>query len=502
MQPSSDLFDLIKSLSIQEKRYFKLFAKRYSPNGQEKKYLQLFKAIEKQSLYDETSLKANLAGEISAASFGSWKRHLHSYVEQALREFHAGKDSVEVVHELLRDAELMTRRGLWNRAHKKIAEAKKMATKLDDNLSLLKINESERRILLEFGKAGIAEEMAALLDQAVKFMQRLQEEQALAALFDDICLLIRLEFDPRSKLVASSLPRLMGDPRLAPDVALSGFKARRYYHQARAFLFHLSGDRKAELSEYEALLDHWDQYSYLKVIHPKLYKLSLTNYLHAANKMMHWGRFPEVLSAVGSLPADNLDEEAEDFQTVQFYQHLYYLDTHQLKQSLEMIPKLEAGLHRYAPKINVARWLSIQINIAFTHFLNEDMVAASTSLEGILTHARSEHRPDAKALARLIDPIVTLELEGEDRCQQKVHALREWLRMHQRLQEFERLVVTHLDWLTNSAPTSKRMYFGKLTDALEVILRQPAPPPGAEVVYLWAKARATGSSIRDLFTQQ
>ena len=55
---SEELFQLIKSLSKQEKRYFKLYASRHVI-GEKNKYVQLFDAIDKQAAYNEEKIKKN-----------------------------------------------------------------------------------------------------------------------------------------------------------------------------------------------------------------------------------------------------------------------------------------------------------------------------------------------------------------------------------------------------------------------------------------------------------
>ena len=54
MKPSTELFNLIQSLSKSEKRFFKLSS---SLQDGEKNYLKLFDAIEKQKSYDEKEIK-------------------------------------------------------------------------------------------------------------------------------------------------------------------------------------------------------------------------------------------------------------------------------------------------------------------------------------------------------------------------------------------------------------------------------------------------------------
>lgn len=60
MRPSTELFNLIKSLSKSEKRYFKLTS---SLQSGEKNYMRLFDAIEAQDEYDEAAIKGKFEGE-------------------------------------------------------------------------------------------------------------------------------------------------------------------------------------------------------------------------------------------------------------------------------------------------------------------------------------------------------------------------------------------------------------------------------------------------------
>lgn len=56
MKPSVELFNLIKSLTKSEKRYFKLTSTLQSG---EKNYLRLFEAIENQKVYDEEEINVS-----------------------------------------------------------------------------------------------------------------------------------------------------------------------------------------------------------------------------------------------------------------------------------------------------------------------------------------------------------------------------------------------------------------------------------------------------------
>ena len=66
------LFELIRSLTKSEKRYFKLLASRHTI-GDENNYVRLFDAIDRQEEYDEESLFKEFKGEAMLNKFSITK---------------------------------------------------------------------------------------------------------------------------------------------------------------------------------------------------------------------------------------------------------------------------------------------------------------------------------------------------------------------------------------------------------------------------------------------
>ena len=104
MKPSAELFDLVKSLSKSEKRFFKLSS---SLQTGEKNYLQIFDAIEKQSSYDEAALKKQFAKETFVKHFPSEKNHLYKTILKSLRGFHADNSINSVLKQEIKNVEIL-----------------------------------------------------------------------------------------------------------------------------------------------------------------------------------------------------------------------------------------------------------------------------------------------------------------------------------------------------------------------------------------------------------
>ena len=85
MKPSNELFELIKSLTKSEKRFFKL---QSSLQSGDKNYIRLFDTIDKMSEYDEEEVKSAFKGEKFIKHLPSEKNHLYKVILKALRSFY------------------------------------------------------------------------------------------------------------------------------------------------------------------------------------------------------------------------------------------------------------------------------------------------------------------------------------------------------------------------------------------------------------------------------
>ena len=109
--PSPDLFHLIRSLSAQEKKYFKQYAARYS-EARSNTYMLLFDAITKQDVYDEAAIKAQFAKQDFVKQLSVAKNYLFEKLLDALMEMHADGDESLALLKMIGRFELLFRRNL------------------------------------------------------------------------------------------------------------------------------------------------------------------------------------------------------------------------------------------------------------------------------------------------------------------------------------------------------------------------------------------------------
>lgn len=128
MKLSTELFDLIKSLSKSEKRYFKLHT---SLQGGDKNYIKLFNEIDAQFQYDETEIKEKFKNEKFVKQLTFTKNYLYRLIMKSLQAFHSDKSIDSKLCDIIQNCKLLYTRALYREFFTNIKAGKKLAEKYE-----------------------------------------------------------------------------------------------------------------------------------------------------------------------------------------------------------------------------------------------------------------------------------------------------------------------------------------------------------------------------------
>jgi len=122
---TNPLFELIKSLSGPEKRYFKLFASRHII-GEANVYVSLFNILDGQKTYDEKKIFIS-EKKIKKSQFHNIKKYLYDIILKSLNSFHINDSNETKLRHMVHQVKILYERGLYEQAKKIIRKAKKIA---------------------------------------------------------------------------------------------------------------------------------------------------------------------------------------------------------------------------------------------------------------------------------------------------------------------------------------------------------------------------------------
>ncbi|MGB3016704.1 MAG: hypothetical protein WBC65_02780 [Ignavibacteria bacterium] len=143
MKPTTDLFDLIKRMTAQEKRYFKLTA---SLQSGDKKYISLFNLIDKQEKYDETILKSKLKSHDFESNIAQTKNYLYKLVIKSLIQFKSDSAIDSRLSNIYARSKLLYDKALFSQYFKSVSLGKKLAEEHERFGFLIEFIEIERML--------------------------------------------------------------------------------------------------------------------------------------------------------------------------------------------------------------------------------------------------------------------------------------------------------------------------------------------------------------------
>lgn len=146
MTPSSDLFDLIQSMSVAERRAFTASIRK--TGDADVLLLRVFAAVAKQREYDEAAITELFGDAPIARNFAAYKHHLYGLIVRFLtistESYHRQPSAME----LLQQAAILYQRVLYEQSYKMIIRARKAAERSEELDVLYRSFADERNLVV------------------------------------------------------------------------------------------------------------------------------------------------------------------------------------------------------------------------------------------------------------------------------------------------------------------------------------------------------------------
>lgn len=488
MPASSDLHQLIHSMSKSEKRFFKLQSADTETN-----YHALFDLLNGMDIYDESKVQ-QVVEKAGWTKHLSWtKGHLMEQLLRSLRNYHSARELDLQIADALFYARLFFARGIEKNCRKMLRKAKKLAKEHQKYPQLLEIIEFERSVMIKAQERGYAAEVHASIAEKDAIIDHIRLHFDLLDAQQSLFIIAR-----RAERAWEGLREEAALAVLARDFPAEGnFRPKLSQHFGHAINFQINGQYQEAFAEYESILTLFETHPAMRKAEQRLYILMLNNYLNLAHAVDAYDRFPPMLAKLEALKPGNLDEEAEIFQNSRFLRLLYIMNTGAFEENTALIREVESGLRRYGNRINAARQLSFLFTIAFIAFMTDDFDTAWKWNQKIIDGDWAESRQDVQGFARLFALLIGWE-QGELRwLESAVAAAYQRLRRGGARYPFEKVIVTQLRRLMAALPDEQNAVLQGWLAELEAL----RTPSGTDIVFgqaecmLWLRARIAGKPM-------
>ncbi len=392
LKRKSDLFDLVQSLTRQEKRYFTLRANASS--GKNKQYQELYEAILKQTVYDEQALRATFGSRLPPL-----KQSLYDNLLGALREFRANNSRSVKMKQQIEEAQLLYEKKLYDQCSVRLTSAKRIAEELNNCLALLEINLEERRLAnTRIGDEVDDTSLTELLAGKDEIFQCLSHELALLDLHDTLIRMVRIEqkIDEVTRLSAEKL--LQVEPE-------HGLRAKLRFFQCRALLAKSFSDWQTCYENYYACHQIW-------LAHPLYREEELNRYLNdsfnLASIMLqvrdHHGEILQLLDELKAVKPRNDHEQRVYFERYINLRIQFSVNVQPPESSADLLGEVRNALTKQAT--HTISGATLQMNTAIFVLMREEWQKAREWLQGVLdnkAHLPEEYLLTAKLLLLLVE---------------------------------------------------------------------------------------------------
>jgi hypothetical protein len=477
MKPSTELFDLIHSLTKSEKRFFKLSS---SLQSGEKNYLKIFDAIDHQDEYDEEALKDDFKGETFIRHLPSEKNHLYKLILKSLRSYHSDDSISSILKQEIKNIEILYKKALFKECNKFLMRAKKLAIAHEKFYFLFELISWEKMLLEEAYEDGqFTKDLDTLIKEEQEVIEKLRNLAAYHVLYSKINYVFRsggYVRDEEDKVLVDEIgqhPLIIGK-----NTALSRRAATICYY-TQGFCHLANAEYDNAYRKFMRVKEILDDNPKVKSDLSKRYTRTLSNILTCLIDKKDYHGASEMIQTMRSIPSSDAAFNSTDilvniFKTTSIAELQVCLFTGNTQQGLKVIQSIMKGLETYEGKLHKEQQLKFFHYIAYVYFVAGEFNQSLFWINKVLNDKENTLRQDIYSYARLFNLVLHYELKNYDLLEYITKATQRYLHKRHRDYELEKVVLDYMKKLirTNNV-IDKKSVFSDFREELADLIQRP-----------------------------
>ena len=383
----SELFDLIKTMSPSESRYFLLYAKRHF--SKDTHYLTLYITIQKLSSYDEAVLLKNLENQKWIKHLAVLKKQLYYTILEALHQFDEYGSLEQEIKKGIHFCALLLKKGLFAQCKKLLVKYKTKAYELEKYESVLELIELEKKLI---NRAFIHKEDDADIHAIDAEEKRCLDQIYLSAKYwKQSSLIYKQHYQKKLSIGQSNdaLDQLVQNEDFANYESAKTTKAKLDFLQINALYSFINKDTKQAFGYNKQFLHYLDAHQKMRMLFADRYFSVLNNYLIDSLILRKYDILKNgiiQIREIAKLPEfkhiSNID--ANVFRLSYTLELNYTISQQRFEEGLMLLPSIEAGLTKYRRKIVKPSQVTMQYLMAYILFFNQQYARCLDCLDEIL----------------------------------------------------------------------------------------------------------------------
>lgn len=451
---SNELYDLIKSMSSSEKRYFRMNS---LANIAESNYAKLFTDIDQQIVFDEKESYSF----VSNSQLPNLKANLYKKILQTLRRFHLSSTIDAQIREMIDYAQLLFNRSQYKQCANQLKKAKSLAHKSDNPELLLVVLKWQKNVVLQTAKGDSRKLVGEIIKEASAANERINNINRFTS--------IQLELN--------SLYQKIGFIRNASD------------HEKVIHIFKISmielDEAELSLNEKFSLYSLYINYYFFiqnfeKGYHfakkwvalfdnPIIIRTKLETYIQSLNSLMiaqsRLGRYKEFAKTkrkfrkIRFIPnitfTENVHKKLFKYSYVHEFNGLFMRG--HFTEGVRMLDRIKPDLEAYYNELDAHSRLVMFYKIACLYVGNNEFGESLVWLNKIINTENIDLREDVHGFARILSLICHYELGNQDVIDYYIRSTYRFLLKKKNLQLYQKYILNFLRRLGSIRITNEEM---------------------------------------------
>ena len=500
---STDLIDLIKSLSSGEKRYIKKFALRSSTKS-DRLYLNLFNDIDRQKVYSKNAILNNVK---YARHLSQLKKYLHAAICKGLDAYHAESSPRLQLIKMINMIEIFYDKGLEAQCWKLLANAKKIARTHEIYPYLIELLQWERRMSSPIDRE-LEKESREIYSEEQEYLQHLNTTNDYWRLRWKLTNFANRNYSIRTNTDIEKFNKLTDNPLFKSNKTPVAWRAKLYFHELKGTFFDITRDFYQSYLHRRACLNLYENFPEKKLQESQSYLITLNNYLVILILLKKYREIEKCIALFRSIRKSQLSNKNIRYGILLLFANIldFYLSRGEFEKGEKLIKEIDLYLRQYEGKISKIIELALSINSAIIYFGAGNFSSTLHCLNKIIMNDSFNSRNDITCFARILNLITHFELGNIDILEYAVISTYRFLYKKEGLHQFEIAIINFIRQKLPHVVNNESLIdaFIELKNELEVIIRDPLEQKALESFDFisWLESKIQNRPFAEVFREK
>lgn len=421
------LTELIKSLSKNEKGYFKKYASRYG-NIKNNIYIKLFDIIEKNPDTESEKIKKTFESKFKGNSYPVIKNYLYNIILKSLRAYYEEKNPTAEIHNQIQNFIILYNKALNKQAENCIEKIKQLS--IQNEMPLYFIEANSRAFEIEIEKTNDLSNYQSTIKENYTEQLKLLELQREIIEYRQLrkkYFLLLANTLGNSTDDQLKLKELLKTELLHPNCRPAATESQLIYHYIRSSAeFNVFKNTENSIYEYRLFIKFFENNPGLISKEPLTYIICLHNYLQSLLSGKLFSEFEENIPMLLEFKSQNHNIEIKKSSCIISLKLSYYIFSSKIQEGLAFISKNLELIKSIKPKISATLALAIYDSVAILYFKNKNY-SDSLRIVNEIIHDKSSIRKDIKCFARILYLMIHLELGNLDHVEYNLKSFQQFV---------------------------------------------------------------------------